>query len=169
MAVETDTYQYLTFTLDEEQYAADVGKVREVLELLPMTKLPRMPEYMRGVINIRGSVVPVVDLRRKFGMSEVSETVDTSIIVMDVGEGEKKLTVGCLADSVEEVVNILPEDVEPAPSFGTAVDTEFIDGIAKREEQFIILLDIDRVFEESELQHMQREPGSIPNDQSSDG
>ena len=157
MAVETDTNQFLTFTLDEEQYAADVGKVREVLELLPMTKLPRMPDYMKGVINIRGSVVPVVDLRRKFGMSEVSETVDTSIIVMDVGEGEKNLTVGCLADSVEEVVNILPEDVEPAPSFGTAVDTEFIEGIAKREEQFIILLDIDRVFEESELELIQRE------------
>jgi purine-binding chemotaxis protein CheW len=157
MAVETDTNQFLTFTLDEEQYAADVGKVREVLELLPMTKLPRMPDYMKGVINIRGSVVPVVDLRRKFGMSEVSETVDTSIIVMDVGEGEKNLTVGCLADSVEEVINILPEDVEPAPSFGTAVDTEFIEGIAKREEQFIILLDIDRVFEESELELIQRE------------
>lgn len=169
MAVETDTNQYLTFTLDEEQYAADVGKVREVLELLPMTKLPKMPEYMRGVINIRGSVVPVVDLRRKFGMSDVSETVDTSIIVMDVGKGEKNLTVGCLADSVEEVINILPEDVEPAPSFGTAVDTEFIEGIAKREEQFIILLDIDKVFEESELKLMQREPGAGPEDRSGDG
>lgn len=168
MALETETNEYLTFTLDQEQYAAEVGRVREVLELLPMTKLPRMPEYMKGVINIRGSVVPVVDLRRKFGMSEVSETVDTSIIVMDVGEGEKKLIVGCLADSVEEVINILPEDVEPAPSFGTAVDTEFIDGIAKREEQFIILLDIDRVFEESELQLMQRDPGALPNDRSTD-
>lgn len=160
MPVETETNQYLTFTLDQEQYAADVGRVREVLELLPLTKLPRMPEYMKGVINIRGSVVPVVDLRRKFGMSEVSETVDTSIIVMDVGRGDKNLTVGCLADSVEEVIDIPPDTIEPAPSFGTAVDTRFIDGIAKREEQFIILLDIDRVFEDTELEAINQEAKS---------
>ena len=151
MAVETEIEQYLTFTLDGEQYAADVSRVREVLELLPLTKLPRMPEYMKGVINIRGSVVPVVDLRQKFGMSAVQETVDTSIIVMDVGDGEKRMTVGCLTDSVEEVIEIMPESVEPPPSFGTKVDTEFISGIAKRDEQFIIVLDINRVFDEAEI------------------
>jgi purine-binding chemotaxis protein CheW len=151
MAVETEIEQYLTFTLDGEQYAADVSRVREVLELLPLTKLPRMPEYMKGVINIRGSVVPVVDLRQKFGMSAVEETVDTSIIVMDVGDGEKRMTVGCLTDSVEEVIEIMPESVEPPPSFGTKVDTEFISGIAKRDEQFIIVLDINRVFDEAEI------------------
>ena len=165
MAVETETNQYLTFTLDQEQYAADVGKVREVLELLPLTKLPRMPAYMKGVINIRGSVVPVVDLREKFGMAEVEETVDTSIIVMDVGTGERALTVGCLADSVEEVVDIQPENVEPAPSFGTSVDTEFIEGIAKREEQFVILLDIDRVFSDTELRNIRREQQSTENEE----
>lgn len=156
MAVETETEvrQYLTFTLDGEQYAADVSRVREVLELLPLTKLPRMPEYMKGVINIRGSVVPVVDLREKFGMAEVEETVDTSIIVMDVKDGEKRMTVGCLADSVEEVVDIPPESVEPPPSFGTKVDTEFIDGIAKRDEQFIIVLDINRVFDDAEIANL---------------
>ena len=151
MAVETEIEQYLTFTLDGEQYAADVSRVREVLELLPLTKLPRMPEYMKGVINIRGSVVPVVDLRQKFGMSAVEETVDTSIIVMDVGDGEKRMTVGCLTDSVEEVIEIMPESVEPPPSFGTKVDTEFISGSAKRDEQFIIVLDINRVFDEAEI------------------
>ncbi len=151
MAVETEIEQYLTFTLDGEQYAADVSRVREVLELLPLTKLPRMPEYMKGVINIRGSVVPVVDLRQKFGMSAVEETVDTSIIVMDVGDGEKRMTVGCLTDSVEEVIEIMPESVEPPPSFGTKVDTEFISGIAKRDEQFIIVLDINRVFDDAEI------------------
>lgn len=122
-----------------------------MLELLPFTKIPRMPAYMKGVINIRGSVVPVVDLRQKFGMPEAEQTVDTSIIVMDVGEGEERITVGCLADSVEEVIDIPPESVEPAPSFGTKVDTEFIDGIAKRDEQFIIVLDINRVFDEREI------------------
>ena len=151
MAVETEIRQYLTFTLAEEQYAADVSRVREVLELLPFTKIPRMPAYMKGVINIRGSVVPVVDLRQKFGMPEAEQTVNTSIIVMDVGEGEERITVGCLADSVEEVIDIPPESVDPAPSFGTKVDTEFIEGIAKRDEQFIIVLDINRVFDEREI------------------
>lgn len=151
MAVETEIRQYLTFTLAEEQYAADVSRVREVLELLPFTKIPRMPAYMKGVINIRGSVVPVVDLRQKFGMPEAEQTVDTSIIVMDVGEGEQRITVGCLADSVEEVVDIPPESIEPAPSFGTKVDTEFMEGIAKRDEQFIIVLEINRVFDEREM------------------
>jgi purine-binding chemotaxis protein CheW len=84
-------------------------------------------------------------------MPEVEETVDTSIIVMDVKDGEKRMTVGCLADSVEEVVDIPPESVEPPPSFGTKVDTEFIDGIAKRDEQFIIVLDINRVFDDAEI------------------
>lgn len=155
MAEEKSTQQYLTFTLDQEQYAAEVSKVREVLELMPVTKLPRMPEYMRGVINIRGSVVPVVDLRQKFGMAEVSETVDTSIIVMDVGREGHEMTVGCLADSVDEVIDIAPDSVEAAPSFGTKVETQFIDGIAKREDAFIILLDINRVFADGELSNLE--------------
>ncbi|MFP4330439.1 MAG: chemotaxis protein CheW [Spirochaetaceae bacterium] len=155
MSDEQSTRQYLTFTLDEEQYAAEVARVREVLELMQVTRLPRMPEYMKGVINIRGSVVPVVDLRQKFGMSEVAETVDTSIIVMDVGRGEEQMTVGCLADSVEEVIDIAPESVEPAPSFGTKVETEFIDGIAKRDDAFIIILDINRVFADGELKSLE--------------
>jgi purine-binding chemotaxis protein CheW len=154
MAVETETTQYLTFTLAEEQYAAEVSRVREVLELLPFTKIPRMPDYMKGVINIRGSVVPVVDLRQKFGMPTAEDTVDTSIIVMDVGVGGERITVGCLADSVEEVIDIPPDSVEPAPSFGTKVDTEFIEGIAKRDDQFIIVLDINRVFNETEIESL---------------
>mgnify|MGYP006287166765 CR=1 FL=1 len=162
MAVDVETNQFLTFSLDKEQYAAEVARVQEVLELLPLTKLPKMPEYMKGVINIRGSVVPVVDLRQKFGMSEVEETVDTSIIVMDVGEGEQRMTIGCLADSVEEVIDIPPESVEPAPSFGTKVDTEFIDGIAKRDEQFIIVLDINQVFGRGELKNL--EAGAVAGD-----
>lgn len=157
MAVEEGTHQFLTFHLDKEQYAADVSRVREVLELMPLTRLPRMPEYMKGVINIRGNVVPVVDLRQKFGMSEVERSVDTSIIVMDVGSSDERLTVGCLADSVEEVVDIQPESVNPPPSFGTKVEAEFIDGIAERDDQFVIILDIDKVFRSEELQELGEE------------
>ena len=157
MNTETGAGQYLTFTLDGDQYAADVTRVREVLEVLPFTKLPGMPSYMRGVINIRGSVVPVVDLREKFGMPQVEQTVDTSIIVMDVEIGDKSMTVGCLADSVEEVVDIVPESVEEAPTLGTAVDAAFISGIARKDDAFIILLDINRVFGTSDLLNLNTE------------
>lgn len=151
MDAETTANQYLTFTLDGDQYAADVARVREVLEVLPVTRLPQMPEYMLGVINIRGGVVPVVDLRKKFGMNLAEQTVDTSIVVMDVDTGTSRVTIGCLADSVEEVIDIAPDDVEDPPSFGTSVNTAFISGIARKDESFIILLNIDRVFAYEEL------------------
>lgn len=155
--METDATQYLTFVLDSDLYAAQVTHVREVLELMPLTKLPGMPPFMKGVINIRGSVVPVVDLREKFGMAQVDHTVDTAIIVMDVNVSGRKMTVGCLADSVEEVVDILPDTVEAAPSLGTAVDTAFIAGIARKDEAFIILLEVDRVFGGADLARFESE------------
>ncbi len=143
--------QYLTFTLDEEQYAVDVVKVREVLEVPKLTRIPSMPSFMQGVINIRGSVVPVISLRSKFGMAQTERTVDTSIIVMDIERNDETLTVGCLADSVQEVIEIDPSSIEPAPHLGTKVETTFISGIGKKGEEFIIILDIDRVFRSDDL------------------
>jgi purine-binding chemotaxis protein CheW len=151
MAVAANTHQYLTFTLDEELYAVDVVKVREVLEVTPLTKIPRMPSFMQGVINIRGSVVPVLDLRLKFGMEQAERTVDTCIIVMDIQSEDKSITIGSLADSVQEVIDLDEENIEPPPRLGTKVDTDFIRGMGKRNEDFIIILDIDRVFNSSEL------------------
>ncbi|TVR67651.1 MAG: chemotaxis protein CheW [Spirochaetaceae bacterium] len=154
------TNQFLTFTLAEEQYAVDVVQVREVLSEMPLTVIPRMPEYLKGVINIRGSVVPVVDLRTKFGLLEAEKTVDTSIIVMDLQAGgtggaddgdRGTITVGCLADSVQEVVDIAEESIEPPPTLGTSIDARFIKGLGKKDERFIIMLDIDRVFQAEEL------------------
>lgn len=152
MSAEAAASQYLTFTLAEEQYAVTVSRVREVLEVPNLTKVPGMPEYMRGVINIRGSVVPVVDLRLKFGMSAAEQTVDTSIIVMDVDASAGHVTVGCLADSVQEVIDLQPENIEPAPRIGTAVDANCIQGMGKRDDGFIIVLDIDRVFQNDDLE-----------------
>jgi purine-binding chemotaxis protein CheW len=148
--------QFLTFTLAEEQYAVDVVQVREVLSEMPLTVIPRMPQYLKGVINIRGSVVPVVDLRTKFGLLEAEKTVDTSIIVMDLQTGGSGgdggvITVGCLADSVQEVVDIADESIEPPPTLGTSIDARFIKGLGKKDERFIIMLDIDRVFQAEEL------------------
>lgn len=150
-SVATDISQYLTFMLAEEQYAVDVYDVKEVLEYTTVTRVPRTQEFMRGVINLRGSVVPVIDLRLKFGMEATEKTIATSIIVMEVEIGGNKVTVGCLADSVQEVINLDAERIEPPPKIGTRINTDFIRGIGKQDERFIIVLDIDRVFSDEEL------------------
>jgi len=143
--------QYLTFTLDGEQYAIGVAKVREVLEHTKITKLPRTAEFMKGIINLRGAGVPVIDLRLKFGLAETPITKDTSIIVMEVESLEGKVVVGALADAVHEVVEIDENAIEPAPRFGTRLAAEFIRGVGKRDELFIIILDIDRIFNGEEM------------------
>lgn len=147
----TEIRQYLTFKLDNEVFALDVATVREVLDFTTVTKIPRTPEFMRGVINLRGSVVPVVDLRLAFGMSATQRTVNTCIIVMEVRlEGEATI-VGALADSVEEVVDLEPEQIESAPKLGTSIKTDFIRGMGKRDAQFLMILDIDRVFSADQM------------------
>jgi len=143
--------QYLTFTLDNEQYAIGVAKVREVLEHTKITKLPRTAEFMKGIINLRGAGVPVIDLRLKFGLPETPITKDTSIIVMEVQSQDGTVVVGALADAVHEVVEIEDSAVEPAPRFGTRLAAEFIRGVGKRDELFIIILDIDRIFNAEEM------------------
>ena len=147
----TETRQYLTFKLGEEVFATDVAKVREVLDFTAITKVPRTPEFMSGVINLRGNVVPVVDLRLCFEMSKTEKTVNTCIVVVEVVlEGESTI-IGALADSVEEVIDLEPEQIEPAPRIGTQIRTDFIKGMGRREAQFIMILDIDRVFSAEEL------------------
>ncbi len=143
--------QFLTFTLDNEQYAIGVAKVREVLEHTKITKLPRTAEFMKGIINLRGMGVPVIDLRLKFGLPETPITKDTSIIVMEVEGRDGNVVVGALADAVHEVVDIEEGSIEPAPRFGTRLAAEFIKGVGKRDDSFIILLDIDRIFNAEEI------------------
>ena len=153
MSVEsiTETRQYLTFKLDSEVFALDVATVREVLDFTAITRIPRMPEFMRGVINLRGSVVPVVDLRLAFDMSATEKTVNTCIIVVEVClEGETTI-MGALADSVEEVIDLEPQQIEPAPRIGTSIKTEFIRGMGKRDGEFLMIFDIDRVFSADQL------------------
>lgn len=147
----TETTQHLTFRLDDEVFALDVAQVREVLDLSPITKVPRAPEFMRGVINVRGSVVPVVDLRLKFGLPKTENSKDTRIVVMELSLDGETAILGTLADSVHEVIDLEPEQIEEPPRIGTRWRTEFIKGIGKRDEQFIIILDVDRVFSSDEL------------------
>ena len=151
-----ETTQYLTFKLDDEVFALDIGKVREVLDFTSITKVPRTPEFMRGVINLRGSVVPVVDLRLKFGMTKTEKTVNTCIIIVEVTVDDETTILGALADSVQEVLDLEPGQIEPAPKIGTRLNTEFIKGMGKRDSRFIIILDIDKVFSTDELAMVQQ-------------
>ena len=146
-----ETRQYLTFKLDEEVFAIDVAKVREVLDFTSITKIPRTPDYMSGVINLRGSVVPVVDLRLCFEMTKTNKTVNTCIVVVEVLLDGEPTVIGALADSVEEVIDLEPEQIQPAPRLGTSIKTDFIRGMGKRDAQFLMILDIDRVFSADEL------------------
>ncbi len=151
----TETTQYLTFKLDEEVFALDITKVREVLDFTTVTKVPRTPEFMRGVINLRGSVVPVVDLRLKFGMTKTEKTVNTCVIIVEVTVDNETTVLGALADSVQEVMDLEPDHIEPAPKIGTRLNTEFIKGMGKRDANFIIILDVDKIFSINELAMVQ--------------
>jgi purine-binding chemotaxis protein CheW len=146
-----ETIQYLTFKLDEEVFALDVAKVREILEYSGITKVPQTPDFMRGVINLRGSVVPVIDLRLKFGMSATVQTVNTCTIVVEVALEDETLVLGVLADSVQEVVEMGPEQIEAAPHIGTRLNTDFIKGMGKHDNRFVMILDIDRLFTSYDL------------------
>jgi purine-binding chemotaxis protein CheW len=143
--------QYLTFKLDSEVFALDIAKVREVLDFTTVTRVPRTPDFMRGVINLRGSVVPVVDLRRKFNMSLSETTVNTCIIISEVTVDGDTIVLGALADSVQEVIDLAPENIAPAPRIGTKLRTEFIKGMGKQNDRFVMLLDIDRIFSADDL------------------
>lgn len=147
----TETTQYLTFKLDEEIFALDVAKVREILEYCSVTKVPQTPEFMRGVINLRGSVVPVIDLRLKFGMSATEQSVNTCIIVTEVAMEGETVLLGALADSVQEVDEMEPAQIEAAPHIGTKLNTDFIKGMGKQDGNFVMILDIDKVFSSVDL------------------
>jgi purine-binding chemotaxis protein CheW len=147
----TETRQYLTFRLGTEIFATEVSKVREVLDFTTITEIPRTPEFMSGVINLRGSVVPVVDMRLCLEMSRTERTTNTCIVVLEVLLENESIVIGALADSVEEVIDLEPDQIRPAPRIGSQIRTDFIKGMGKRDQQFITILDIDRVFSAEEL------------------
>ncbi len=136
--------QYLTFDLMGERYAVEVAQVEVVLESAVVTRVPKSPPHLCGVINHRGSVIPVVDLKVVFGVSEEKAGSASSIIVAQVDFEGERLTAGVLADAVQEVVDLDQESVEPPPTFGSRIDGAFIKGIGKREDRFVILLDLER-------------------------
>lgn len=148
--------QYLTFKLDGEAFATNIAKVREVLEYDEVTRVPGTLEYMQGVINVRGSVVPVVDLRMQFNLGISDPTVDTCIIISEVEIDDIVTVIGVFADSVQQVIELGPEQMEPAPTIGTRVNTQYIQAMGKLEDGFIIVLDMDKVFSMDQINELNK-------------
>lgn len=137
--------KYLTFALGKEEYALEILKVREIIGYMDITAVPRTPGYVRGVINLRGQVISVIDLRAKFDMETAQRTDETCIIVVETRHGSRKRSTGIVVDRVSEVLNIAGESIEEPPAFGASVDTDFILGMGKIGQNVKILLDIDKV------------------------
>lgn len=147
--------KYLTFVLDQEKYALGILKVQEIIALMQITKVPRMPKFVRGIINLRGRIIPVVDLNLKFGIEGKEDTERTCIVVVQLAHGDEEITMGVLVDSVSDVTDIRSEEIEDTPSFGTAVNTEFIQGIGKTDDEVVILLDVEKLFSDHDLAKVQ--------------
>lgn len=145
------TNSYLTFKIEEELFAANVGKVLSILELTKITKIPRTPEYIRGVINLRGVVLPIVDLRIKFGLTPTEFTSNTCILVLEINIENSTVKIGALVDSVQEVLEIEDKDILPPPNIGAKFRSDFIDGMFKTDSSFIMLLNMDLLFTLDEL------------------
>jgi len=152
MSNEQDKIQtYLSFKLGEEVFALNVLKVLNILEMSPITKVPKSHDYMKGVINLRGNVLPVVDLRIKFGLKENDFTVDTSIIVLSISRKNEETMVGVLVDAVKEVLEFSDAEIVESPSIGTKYNSGFISGMKRRDDSFIMILNIDKVFSTEEI------------------
>jgi purine-binding chemotaxis protein CheW len=146
--------KYLTFALGKEEYGLEILKVREIIGYMDITAVPKTPSYVRGVINLRGQVISVVDLRAKFGMEAAQRTDETCIIVVEIKSGDRKLSTGIIVDRVSEVLNIPSENIEEPPTFGASVTTDFILGMGKIGQAVKILLDIDRVLAKDEIDRL---------------
>ena len=143
--------KYLTFKLAEEEYGLEILKVQEIIQMQEVTHVPKTPDFVRGVINLRGKVIPVIELKKKFGMDASEDTDKTCIIVVQIGEGENTLTIGVIIDAVSEVLDIDASNIQETPSFGSDVNTDFILGIGKIGDNVKMLLDIDKVLSTADV------------------
>jgi len=148
---QSELQSYLSFQLDGEIFAINVSKVLEILEMQAITHIPQSPDYMRGVLNLRGSVLPVIDMRLKFGLPSKKDDVHTSIVVLDIEIDQEKVHLGALVDGVEEVIEIETSKISAPPSLGLRYKSQFIEGLWKFEDKFILILNVDTVFSSDEL------------------
>jgi len=147
--------KYLTFTLDNEAYGIGILKIKEIIGMMPITTVPQTPSFIKGVINLRGKVIPVVDLRLKFGMNALDYTERTCIVVVEMMGRSETILIGIVVDSVSEVLNIADKDIEDTPAFGTSMDTNYILGMAKMDGGVKILLDINKVLNDEDIDLLQ--------------
>jgi len=148
---DTQTNSYLTFKLGEEEFGIHVSQVLNILEMTKITSIPQSPDFMKGVINLRGMVLPVVDIRLKFGLPEIPPTNNTCIIVMDLKLGDEIVHIGSIVDEVVSVLEIEEDQIEGSPNLGKQYQSEFIQGMAREDDAFIMLLDMERVFNAAEI------------------
>ncbi|RPH48038.1 MAG: purine-binding chemotaxis protein CheW [Desulfobacteraceae bacterium] len=148
--------KYLTFVLAGEEYGISILKIKEIIGMMPITTIPQTPDFVKGVINLRGKVIPVVDLRLRFGMERINYTERTCIVVVEISGGSGTVMIGIVVDSVSEVLNIRAKDIEETPAFGTKLNTDYILGMAKSEGGVKILLDIDRVLSRDEVVQLEK-------------
>jgi purine-binding chemotaxis protein CheW len=151
---KTRAGKYLTFKLGSEEFGLEILKVQEIIQMQSITRVPRTPEFVRGVINLRGKVIPVVDLRLKFGMDAMEDTEKTCIVVVQIRNASSVVVMGTIIDEVREVLDIPEASIEDTPSFGTSIDTEFILGMGKIGQNVKILLDIDKVLSAQEISNV---------------
>ena len=159
--VRSEEGQYLTFTLRGEMFAIGILNIKEILEYGSLTAVPMMPDFIRGVINLRGAVVPVVDLAARFGGRPSEVTKRTCIVIIEVSTGEGRQDIGVVVDAVSEVLEIPASEIEPAPGFGAKIRTEFIRGMGKVEGKFVIILDVDKVLSVDELAAVTQVSGTV--------
>ncbi len=162
--IVTQTNQFLAFRLGSNHFAIDISQVREVLDFQKVTQVPKTPDFLLGVINLRGNVISVVDLRLNLGMSGTEQTVNTCILIMELQIGGDTLQIGALADAVEEVIEISPEQLGPPPRAGIELNTKFIKGMAKRGDELLIIIDIDNVLTTEEIDIVETATSIIPGD-----
>jgi purine-binding chemotaxis protein CheW len=155
-ATTIKTGKYLTFTLDEEEYGIGILKVKEIIGMMPITTVPRTPDFVKGVVNLRGKVIPVMDLRLKFDMGAIPYTERTCIIVVEIDSEDGTVLIGIVVDAVSEVLNIQEKEIEETPAFGTQLNTDYILGMAKTEGGVKILLNIDKVLSTEELSGLEK-------------
>lgn len=149
--------KYLTYRLENETYGLQILKVQEIIGMMHITKVPKAPEYVSGVINLRGKVIPVINMRNKFGMEEVETTERTCIIVVQVFQQDHTVTMGFVVDEVSEVLDIQEEQIEPAPTFDSSVNTDFISGMGKIGQDVVMLLSVDKILTSGEINLVSKE------------
>ncbi len=155
--LENKTGSYLTFKIGDEEYGAHVDEVKNILELQEITKVPKAPEYMIGVINLRGIVLPIIDTRIKLGMTPIEFTNNTCIVVMELRTDNDIINVGALVDEVEAVREIITEEINPSPTIGNSYKSDFITGVVKHDDNFIMILDVIKLFTSKELDELKTE------------